>query len=533
MSFAFQKRGTHSELRRVLVAPSELEEQRGCAVLAFREWLAPLAAKTGRALVVPPRFANLFNFTYVAKAWVANCGVKGVVHSPEDQAAFQATHKRGSGGLCAPNASSSFHLRIERDWGSGSGGRSGAAALVPCPVTASKRSSRRQLLKRKDQSSGGATSAVDENGQPFVVDRCLLLRGKASLHDLIQQVPELTAATPCFVITHGSRGFRVGAACSRDDWNRIDYTAPFKAAASRFLASQAPPWAAGAGPAQRLRAHGVPVAASAALAAKGHAGPQPYLAAHFRTEKWPSKAATSSACWAQVGRALGVAAQRAGLKNVFLGSDVGHSVSYGNRQTQSVVANHMQEQVIAPLQSQGMSVRLGASCKTTGQADSSVECATVDQLVMADAHTFLHMYGQAPAACGGASAGSCYGQWITRHRAWQDLPSLTVASQLPREDRGPLVRGVAGGNNNRKRGGGMGRGQHRSGSSSSGESQEGRVSGHRDVLKKVRRSGEYGPGDAMGAGDDEAAADLEMVVRDRDVARAKYKDSRWKESPDY
>ena len=519
----------------MLVAPSELEEQRGCAVLAFREWLAPLAAKTGRALVVPPRFANLFNFTDVAKAWVANCGVKGVVHSPEDHAAFQATHGKGpGGGLCAPNASSSFHLRIERDWGSGSGGRSGAAALVPCPVTASKSSSRRQLLKRNDRGGGGGTVTVDENGRPFVVDRCLLLRGKASLHDLIQQVPELTAATPCFVVTHGSRGFRVGAACSRDDWNRIDYTAPFKAAANRFLASQSPPWASGAGPAQSLRSHGVPIAASAALAAAGHAGPQPYLAAHFRTEKWPSEAATSSACWAQIGRALGLAAQHAGLKNVFLGSDVGHSVSYGNRQTQSVVAKHMQEQVVAPLQSQGMSVQLGASCKTTGKADNSVECATVDQLVMADAHTFLHMYGQAPAACGGASAGSCYGQWITRRRAWQDLPSLTVASQLPREDRGPIVRGVAGGNNNKKRGGGgMGRGQHGSSrSNGGGGSEEGR-GGRHNVLKKGRRSGEYGPGDAMGAGDDEAAENLEMVVRDRDVVRAKYKDSRWRESPDY
>ena len=52
-------------------------------------------------------------------------------------------------------------------------------------------------------------------------------------------------------------------------------------------------------------------------------------------------------------------------------------------------------------------------------------------------------------------------------------------------------------------------------------------------MKKGRRSGEYGPGDAMGAGDDEAAENLEMVVRDRDVVRAKYKDSRWRESPDY
>lgn len=54
---------------RLLVAPAELEEQRGCSVLAFREWLAPLAAKTKRALVVPQRFATLFNFSIVAAAW--------------------------------------------------------------------------------------------------------------------------------------------------------------------------------------------------------------------------------------------------------------------------------------------------------------------------------------------------------------------------------------------------------------------------------------------------------------------------------
>jgi hypothetical protein len=349
------------------------------------------------------------------------------------------------------------------------------------------------------------------------VDRCLLLRGKASLHDLVKQVPELAAATPCFVITHGSRGFRVGAACQRDDWNRIDYTAPYKAAAARFLAAQQPPWSAGLGSAPRLRAQGVPVAASAALAAAGHGGPQPYLAAHFRTEKWPAAAATSAACWAQIGRALGVAAQRDGLRHVFVGSDVGHSVSYGPSRAQALVAKHLQEQVVAPLQSQGLRVLLGASCKAGGQLDASAECATVDQLVMADARTFVHMYGQAPAACEGATAGSCYGQWITRRRAWQDWPSLPLASLLPREDRGPIVRGVAGGatgggvggfergGGGGKRGGGVGGIGGRGGD---GLGRDGRGGGG---ARKGRRSDEFGPGDALG--DDEAAGDLEMVAR--------------------
>jgi hypothetical protein len=66
-------------MKRLLLAPSELEEQRGCAVRAYHEWLAPLASQTSRFLVVPNATHSVFNFSHVAAAWKANCGLKGAV----------------------------------------------------------------------------------------------------------------------------------------------------------------------------------------------------------------------------------------------------------------------------------------------------------------------------------------------------------------------------------------------------------------------------------------------------------------------
>jgi hypothetical protein len=219
--------GDHSERRRILVAPSELEEQRGCAVLAFREWLAPLAFKTERALVVPSRFSTLFNFTTVAEAWKDTCGLKDVIHEP----GVYAKHYEQK--LCAPESPTSFHLRIEKDWRGGGGG----APLRPCPekkgpamsnnpedLTNSKRrrlfllntsvmasggahelllsppspSPRRQLLagpqhmvesEEEDEQQGGTAGSGGGSGSSSSgVDRCLVLRGRASLFELVKQV---------------------------------------------------------------------------------------------------------------------------------------------------------------------------------------------------------------------------------------------------------------------------------------------------------------------------------------------------------
>jgi hypothetical protein len=146
------KSGT-SERRRILVAPSELEEQRGCAVLAFREWLAPLAIKTSRALVVPSRFATLFNFTSVADAWKSNCGLKDVVHD-------QAQYLKQYGHLCASN-SSTYRLRIEKDW------------------------------------SGSAGNGLEECAKKYEgIDKCVVLKGQASLFDLLKLVPQLMVLLP-------------------------------------------------------------------------------------------------------------------------------------------------------------------------------------------------------------------------------------------------------------------------------------------------------------------------------------------------
>lgn len=70
-------------------------------------------------------------------------------------------------------------------------------------------------------------------------------------------------------------------------------------------------------------------------------------------------------------------------KTVFLGTDVGHSFSYGHKSQQKIVSQLMQEQVVVPLQSQGYTVILGSDCSKGG--DTSVECATVDQILMASA----------------------------------------------------------------------------------------------------------------------------------------------------
>jgi hypothetical protein len=70
-------------------------------------------------------------------------------------------------------------------------------------------------------------------------------------------------------------------------------------------------------------------------------------------------------------------------KIVFLGTDVGHSFSYGHQKQQQTVAKLLQEQVVAPLKSLGYHVILGSECGKG--SDTSVECATVDQILMASA----------------------------------------------------------------------------------------------------------------------------------------------------
>mgnify|MGYP004287903091 CR=1 FL=1 len=165
------------ERRRILVAPSELEEQRGCALLAFREWLAPLAQKTSRTLIIPQRFSTLFNFSAVARAWKKSCGLKDVVHEP---GYFNAKYAH----LCRRNESSSFHIRIEKDWSSGKQWGPDDS-LVPCTTSSSK-----------------------TNGD---VDMCLLLRGRTSIFQLLKLVPALNAGMPCIFITHAARGFKVSS----------------------------------------------------------------------------------------------------------------------------------------------------------------------------------------------------------------------------------------------------------------------------------------------------------------------------------
>jgi len=127
-----------------------------------------------------------------------------------------------------------------------------------------------------------------------------------------------------------------------------------------------------------------------------------------------------------------------------------------------------------------------------------MECATVDQIVMASAAVFLHMFGVAPAACPGSSAGSCYGQWITRHRSWKNLPSRPVASLLPPGDRGPYTgpqknRGAGGGGVGEGGGGGGKRWSARGGDEENGdeENRGGPVdafadSGARGLVKRIR-----------------------------------------------
>jgi len=202
-----------------------------------------------------------------------------------------------------------------------------------------------------------------------------------------------------------------------------------------------------------------------------------YASVHFRTEKWPFEAATSAACWAQVGHGLTLAMKHHGLTSLFIGSDVGHSVSYGGGGKalvgglqqgkgglQGTVARHLREQVVQPLESSGFTVFVGSEAYCNGGSagkrkrrdgsgsgnvvsDTSAECATVDQIVMAKAKVFLHMYGHAPSACAGATSGSCYGQWILRQRGWKELPSERLAAFLPKVDQGPVVahRGGGGG----------------------------------------------------------------------------------------
>jgi hypothetical protein len=57
----------------------------------------------------------------------------------------------------------------------------------------------------------------------------------------------------------------------------------------------------------------------------------------------------------------------------------------------------------------------------------SAACAVVDQLTLASAAVFLHVYNAEPRACPGAGSGSCFGQWVLRHREWKHRPSYSLA----------------------------------------------------------------------------------------------------------
>ena len=66
--------------------------------------------------------------------------------------------------------------------------------------------------------------------------------------------PPLTRARALslfFSLSHPS------VSCKHDDWNRIEYTAPYHAAAARYMKSLSPPLAPGAGPTRALEAVGV------------------------------------------------------------------------------------------------------------------------------------------------------------------------------------------------------------------------------------------------------------------------------------
>ena len=297
------------ERRRILVAPSQLEEQRGCAVLAFREWLAPLAQKTSRSLVVPQRFANLFNFSTVARAWKKNCRLKDVVYEP-------GYYKGHYAHLCRRNESTSFTLRIEKDWRSGQNWGP-AESLVPCPPKQkkAKRANRQQVVDESGEEEGKeGGNDEDEEDEEDEADACLVLRGRASLFQLLKMVPALNDGVPCLRITHAARGFKTKAPCRRDSWGEIDYLEPYHALARDFLAAH--DHSSGRDAARK----------QARKAALGGLRPPPlavgrgYLSLHLRTEKCPIAAAVSPACWAQIGRALALALRRKGLTTVFIGS---------------------------------------------------------------------------------------------------------------------------------------------------------------------------------------------------------------------
>ena len=370
-----------------------------CAFKAFDEYLKDVATATGRMLVVPDRyfFANL---SATAFPWQRCLRARSPTHDPATVGrVVLRKHTEWAESQCIHHK----YIRLTR---CRSSGREGGCEGYP----------------------NGISNCTRGN---VGVDRCLVLNGLVHLKGLLAAVPEFGSATvDCITITNLARGVVVspteGPPCTAARWNPLMWTNEWVARADDWLSAKG------------LRRPEGSAVGSSDLNASAPAQSL-FVAAQFRTEKWPAAVAGSSVCWESVARALKAAATAQKVSTVFIATDAlgSTSTTYSMKGGQKAQARKaFRGHLLGALRRDGLRVVMwepGEEAGVTSDRAAMVHAA-MDLLVCSRAKLFVHMYGtfgrdaDALDGCKGARAGSCYGNWVVHTREFRGRPTAMLSA---------------------------------------------------------------------------------------------------------
>jgi hypothetical protein len=391
-------RGSAQPCRRILQVET-VQEQDMCSFNAFSEWLRFAAVATRRVLIIPsPRF-DAVNVTATVAPW-ERCLSHHETTAQRKHVVLQrdASHMVANG-----TCNGRFRVRLSRCRGQGCNNL--PLGLSPC----------------------------DTQG---AVDKCLHLRGVIYLKTLLREIPELSSPQISAVtFTHVARGVQVAPRefqCHTARFNPMRFRNEWHSRTEEWLEAQ-----------------------------NQERGSRSYIAAHFRTEKWPPAVAVSQKCWRSIFVALRTAAQAVNSTTIFLASDVFGRTSSTYAMVQDR-KKQVQEVVRREIFARGVKEG-GLKFLTYSPRDREDEPsperrkqlrAIIDLLSMAKARLFLHMYGtfgrgaDSLPGCYGARAGSCYGNWVVHTRAIRRQPSRFLSEFSPgvgQQLSASAARGSAGG----------------------------------------------------------------------------------------
>ena len=242
-----------------------------CAFKAFDEYLKDLATATDRTLVVPDRF-SFVNFTATALPW---------------QRCLREHQSESSRGSKQDSTMGRVMLTKNAEW----------------PLQQCKGSMKFIKLTRCRRGGCSGVPAGISLCEPQLhgVDRCLILNGLVHLKGLLGAVPEFSDPNiPCVTVTQLARGVLVSpnsVVCSGARWNPLRHV--------NEMIWRADEW---------LTFKGLRTPKFATLKSMSEQSGNVtdvkanYIAAQFRTEKWPAAVASSERCWASIAAALARAA---------------------------------------------------------------------------------------------------------------------------------------------------------------------------------------------------------------------------------